>query len=64
MKPLQWGIVTSGTFIGHTVMRTADSDLFEVIDLISFRADYCWNKTAEMKVKLGKGVLTLKITND
>lgn len=43
MKPLEVCVVVSGTsYNDRVVMRTADKDHFEVMDLTDPRPDACW----------------------
>jgi hypothetical protein len=43
MNPLEWGrIIGESKYTGHLVMRTADRDNFEVIDMTKMHADGRW----------------------
>lgn len=64
MKPLQWGVIVSmKKYIGHIVMRTADSCNVEIINLTTFKENSCWAGASSIKVKIGKGPLNLTIEN-
>jgi hypothetical protein len=41
------------------VMRTANQDRFEVMDLTNFKIDSCWNDGAHLSVKLITEPVTL-----
>ena len=42
MQPLEVCVIVSNHYTGIVVMRTADSDHFEVMDLTNPRPDSCW----------------------
>ena len=53
MKPLQIGIVvTDGMYKERVVMRTADVEKFEVIDLTDPGVNCCWTGNPTMTVEL------------
>ena len=49
MKPLQVGKLTDGS--GDYVMRTQDSENFEVMNLSECRIDECWDKPNDLQVR-------------
>ena len=53
MQPLEVCVVVSTHYgdSGQVVMRTADADHFEVIDLTHPRPDACWIGTPTLKVR-------------
>ena len=51
MRPLEVCVVVDGAYVDHVVMRTADSDHFEVMDLTDPRPDSCWINKPIIKVR-------------
>lgn len=52
MQPLEVCVVVSTyDYVDHVVMRTADSDHFEVIDLTHPRLDVCWTRNVPITVR-------------
>ena len=52
MQPLEvCVIVGTSDYIDHVVMRTADTDHFEVLDLTNSRPDSCWIGVPSLKVR-------------
>lgn len=53
MEPLQVGIIVSGGNNGHVVIRNADRDRFEVLDLSDPGPNSCWlDRCMTVKVRL------------
>ena len=51
MQPLEVCVVVEGLYKDHVVMRTADSDHFEVMDLTNPRPNSCWINKPIIKVR-------------
>lgn len=52
MQPLEvCVIVGTSDYIDHVVMRTADIDHFEVMDLTLSRPDTCWTGRSNLQVR-------------
>ena len=51
MQPLEVCVVVEGQYKDRLVMRTADSDHFEVMDLTDPRPDSCWINKPIIKVR-------------
>ena len=52
MQPLEvCVVVTNSSYVDHVVMRTADADHFEVIDLTHPRPDSCWTGRLDLLVR-------------
>ena len=51
MQPLEVCVVVEGQYKDHVVMRTADSDHFEVMDLTNPRPNSCWINKPIIKVR-------------
>lgn len=51
MQPLEVCVVVEGLYKDHVVMRTADSDHFEVMDLTNPRPNSCWTSNVPITVR-------------
>lgn len=52
MQPLEVCVIsTDCSYVGHVVMRTADTDHFEVLDLAKSSPDSCWTGRPELLVR-------------
>ena len=62
MNPLDVAVILdSGEGEGHIIMRTADVDRFEVMDLTEFSPNACWAEGYNIKVRIVEAKLTLTI---
>ena len=51
MQPLEVCVVVDPSYKGHVVMRTADKDHFEVMDLTAPGENSCWVNTPTVIVR-------------
>ena len=52
MQPLEVCVVVANcSYLDHVVMRTADSDHFEVMDLTNPRPNSCWTSNVPITVR-------------
>ena len=51
MQPLEVCVIVSDHYAGEVVMRTADTDHFEVMDLTNPKPDSCWVGIPSLKVR-------------
>ena len=51
MQPLEVCVIIEGGYRDRLVMRTVDTDHFEVIDLANPRPDTCWVGKPSLKVR-------------
>ena len=51
MQPLEVCVIVGNNCTGNVVMRTADSDHFEVMDLTNPSPDSCWIHKPDLKVR-------------
>ena len=51
MQPLEVCVVVEGCYRDRVVMRTANTDHFEVMDLTLSRPDACWVGKPSLKVR-------------
>jgi hypothetical protein len=51
MQPGEAGIIQGNSYNGELVLRTLDSDKFEVMNLSCFSPNKCWNELSTLPVK-------------